>query len=88
MTDAEKVLIEINGRLGAIEANVKDIRHSLYGNGQPGMTTRLAALEHSHKSCRDQHEKEEEKQEKHYGTIAAVIAFIVNAIIAVYAAMK
>jgi len=64
MTEADKILVEINGRLGGIEANVKDIRHSLYGNGQPGMVTRLSRLEHQHNTCMEAHKTEKAEKEK------------------------
>jgi hypothetical protein len=77
MTDAERALIEINHKLGGIESSVKDMRHALFGNGQPGMTSRLSALEHSHAACRREHEKEEKRKEKFFNwklTLAATVA--------------
>ncbi|MBN2640354.1 MAG: hypothetical protein JXR78_01735 [Victivallales bacterium] len=77
MTDAERALIEINHKLGGIESSVKDMRHALFGNGQPGVTSRLSALEHSHAACRREHEKEEKRKDKLFDgklTVAATIA--------------
>ena len=83
MTEADKVLIEINGRLGAIEANLKDIRHSLYGNGQPGMVTRLSSLEHSHNACRAAHEEEKQEKKRFFDGKIAVLAAAAGAVPAI-----
>ena len=81
MTDAEKALIEINRKLGGIESSVKDMRHALFGNGQPGMTTRLSALEHSHAACRKEPEKEERLKNKIFDWKLATAATIAVAVI-------
>jgi len=36
---------EVMRTLGSMESSLKDIRKALFGNGQPGMTTRLTQLE-------------------------------------------
>ena len=80
MTDAEKALLEINGKLGGIESSVNDMRHALFGNGRPGITTRLSNLEHSHLTCRKEHEKEEKQKQKIFDwklTTATTIVVIV-----------
>ena len=61
---SENPIHEIQRSLGRIESSVNDMRHALFGNGQPGMTTRLSALEHSHAACRKEHEKEERQKQK------------------------
>lgn len=81
MTGFEKEVIE---RLARIEERLTHDYHALHGNGKPGIletvqniTQRVDRLESSQK-----------EQSKHTGMIAAVIAWIVNAAIAIYAAFK
>ena len=86
MTDAERdrYLLQIVSDIAEIKVKVNNDYAALYGNGKPGLledvkniTSRLTVLE----------TKEKAKQ-NHAGFFAAVIAWIVNAAIAVYAAFK
>ena len=79
MTDEERdeLLIRLDERTKKIKDDLEDDYHALYGNGKPGLLERVQKLEDWHIAC--QH---------HYGAVAVVIAFIVNAAIALYAAMK
>ena len=103
MTAAEKALIDINRQLGGIESSVEDMRKALFGNGQPGMTKRLADLEHSHKNHLNQHVKEETQKGKKVdrkfagiiagisagiAAIGAVIGPIIYALVKAYIATK
>ncbi|MBN2643277.1 MAG: hypothetical protein JXR78_16620 [Victivallales bacterium] len=81
MTDAEKALIEINHKLGGIESSMKDMRHALFGNGRPGVTSRLSALEHSHAACRREHEKEEKRKDKLFDWKLATAATVAVALV-------
>ncbi len=81
MTSFEKEVIE---RLSRIEERLQNDYHALHGNGKPGIletvqniTSRLTVLE----------TKEKAKQ-NHTGIFAAVVAYLVNAAIAIYAALK
>lgn len=79
MTDAERdaLLIRLDERTKKIQGDLEDDYHVIYGNGRPGLVERIQRLE-DWKALR----------EHHYGTVAAVIGFIVNAAIAVYAVLK
>jgi hypothetical protein len=57
MTDAEKALIEISRSIGGIESNIKDIRHCLFGNGQPGLAGRFETLMGQHVQCLEDRSK-------------------------------
>ena len=81
MTKFEQDVIE---RLTRIEANIVNLKGDLnedykilHGNGQPGLVHRVTVLETNQKS-----------KESHVGIFAGVIGFIVNAAIAIYAALK
>ena len=79
MTDSERdeLLIRLDERTRKILADMKDDFHALYGNGRPGLLDRVQSLE-DWKSAHD----------RHYGVIAGIIGFIVNAAIAIYAIAK
>lgn len=86
MTDNErdKLLLEMNRTLGSIQTKLDQDYHALYGNGSPGLleevkniTKRLVTLE-----------TKETERSHHYGVFAGVIGFIVNAALAIYAALK
>ncbi len=79
MTDEERdeLLIRLDERTKKIKDDLEDDYRALYGNGQPGLLDRVKMLEDWRLAC--QH---------HYGAVAVVIAFVVNAAIALYAAMK
>lgn len=81
MTGFEKEVIE---RLARIEERLTHDYHALHGNGKPGIleevkniTTRVELLERRAK-----------EQTKQTGLVAGIIGFIVNAAIALYAALK
>ena len=81
MNDFEREVIE---RLSGIESDIKQIREDLiedykvlHGNGHPGLIHRVTVLEANQKA-----------KENHYGVIAGIIGFIVNAIIALFAVFK
>ena len=86
MTDHQRdqKILEICTLLADIKSKVYQDYNAIYGNGKPGLikdmegiTTRVAVLE----------EKEKSHQNRH-GALAAVIAFLVNAAIALYAIIK
>ncbi len=86
MTDHQRdqKILEICETLADIKSKIYSDFNALYGNGKPGLikdmegiTTRVAVLE----------EKEKSHQNRH-GMLAAVIAFLVNTAVAVYAALK
>lgn len=81
MNDFEREVIE---RLAGIESQIKTVREDLkedykvlHGNGTPGLIHRVTVLE--------AHQKE---KDNHHGVLLAVVGFLVNAAIAIYAAIK
>ena len=81
MNGFEKEVIE---RLARIEERLTNDYHAIHGNGKPGIletveniTHRVTVLETAAKA-----------EKNHHGMIAVVIAWIVNAAIAIYAAFK
>ena len=81
MNSYEKEVLE---RLTRIEENIKSVRNDLkedykilHGNGQPGLVHRVTVLETNQKA-----------KENHFGIVAGIIGFIINAAIAIYAALK
>lgn len=79
MTDEERdeLLIRLDERTQKIASDLKDDYKALYGNGQPGLLSRVQKLEDW-----------KDAKQKHVGAIAGVLGFIVNAAIALYAAIK
>lgn len=79
MTESERdeLLIRLDERTKKIMSDLEDDFHALYGNGRPGLLDRVQSLE-DWKAARD----------RHYGTIAGIIGFIINAAIAIYAVAK
>ena len=79
MTDAERdeLLIRLDERTKKIASDLENDYKALYGNGQPGLVSRVQKLEDW-----------KDSKQKHYGTLACVIGFIINAVIAMYAALK
>ena len=79
MTDAERdeLLIRLDERTKKIAADLKDDYKALYGNGQPGLLSRVQKLEDW-----------KDAKQKHVGAIVGAIGFIINAAIAWYAALK
>ena len=79
MTDAERdaLLIRLDERTKAIkEALTRDFA-VLYGNGKPGLLSRVQKIEDWQAA-----------KQHHYGLIAAVLGFIVNAAGVLYAIFK
>lgn len=75
---------KVTHQLGELSAGIQDIKdalekdyHHLHGNGTPGLIERVAKLEEWQRSV-----------SRHYGAIVAVIAFLINAAIAAYAAWR
>ena len=75
---------DVIDRLARIEGHIEDVQgsldrdyHILHGNGRPGLVDRVTALETNQKA-----------KENHVGFFAGVIGFIVNAALALYAALK
>ena len=86
MTDAERdrYLLQIVSDIAEIKVKVNNDYAALNGNGKPGLledvkniTQRIAVLE-----------EQEKTHENRHGFFAAVIAWIINAAIAIYAALK
>lgn len=86
MTDRERdqKILQMAEDVAEIKVKVSSDYRAIYGNGKPGLiedmrnvTQRLVVLE----------QREEERKHRH-GALAAVIAFLVNAAIAIYAALK
>lgn len=81
MTSFEKEVLE---RLTRIEERLKNDHTYLHGNGKPGLlekvsniTTRIERLE-----------IKEKERSKNTGVIAGIIGFLINAAIALWAALK
>ena len=81
MTSFEKEVID---RLGRIETKLDTDYRTLHGDGKPGLVDKLDALEDR---VRDLEARRAEKQ-KHLGVVAGAIGFVVNAAIALYAALR
>lgn len=81
MTAFEKEVID---RLGRIETKLDTDYRTLHGDGKPGLVDKLDALEDR---VRDLETRREEKQ-KHFGVVAGAVGFVVNAAIALYAALR
>ena len=79
MTDTERdeLLIRLDESTKEIKNKLKADYAHLHGNGRPGLLERVQKLEDWQAAC--QH---------HYGAVAVVIGFAVNAAIALYAALK
>lgn len=79
MTDGERdaLLIRLDERTKEIDKKLKNDWELLRGNGRPGLVDRVKELE-DWRAARD----------RHYGAIAGIIGFIVNAAIAIYAIAK
>jgi len=79
MTDAQRdeLLIRMDERINTINEKLDTDYKHLHGNGQPGLISRVQALEDAR-----------EAESKHHGAMWAVIGFFVNAAIAVYAVFR
>lgn len=81
MTAFEKDVID---RLGRIEERLTNDFRLIHGNGKPGIVDKVQNI-----TTRIEHlEAREKERSRHTGLLAGVIGFIVNAIIALYAALK
>lgn len=81
MTQFEKEVID---RLGRIETKLDTDYRTLHGNGKPGLVDEVDDLEHR---VRDLEARQAAKH-RCLGAVAAATGFVVNAAIAVYAALK
>ena len=79
MTDEERdeLLIRLDERTKKIKDDLEDDYHVLYGNGHPGLLARVQKIEDWQGA-----------RQHHWGAAAAVIGFIINAAVAVYAIVK
>lgn len=79
MTNEERdaILLEIRGLMKGLEKDVNRHDKTLYGNGQPGICSRLQTLE-------DYHANENGFFKKYGG----VFAWLITTIIATYSAIK
>ena len=79
MTDAQRdeLLIRMDERINTINEKLDTDYKHLHGNGQPGLISRVQALEDARAA-----------DAKHHGALWAVVGFLVNAAIAVYAVFK
>ena len=79
MTDAERdeLLIRMDERMKSIYEKLDSDYKHLHGNGQPGLLSRVQKLEDW-----------KDAKQKHVGAIVGAIGFVVNAVIAWYAALK
>ena len=79
MTDAERdeLLIRLDESTKEIKNKLKTDYAHLHGNGRPGLLERVQKLEDWRLAC--QH---------HYGAVAGAVAFVINAAVAWYAALK
>ena len=79
MTDQERdeLLIRLDERIKDISSKLKTDYAHLHGNGRPGLIERVQLLEDWRESLRH-----------HHGALAALIGFLVNAAIAIYAIFK
>ena len=86
MTDAERdrYLLQIVSDIAEIKVKVNNDYAALYGNGKPGLledvkniTQKVAVLE-----------ERQQEHNKHTGMIAGIIGFIINAAIALWAAIR
>ena len=79
MTDTERdeLLIRLDERTAEIKNKLKTDYAHLHGNGRPGLLERVQKLEDWQAA-----------KQHHYGAVAVVIGFVINAAIALYAALK
>lgn len=79
MTDAERdeLLIRLDERTRKITEELDADFRALYGNGKPGLVERVQKIEDWQAA-----------RQHHWGAAAAVIGFIINAAVAVYAIVK
>lgn len=80
----DKLLIQISCDITEIKTKQNADYKLLHGNGTPGLVTKCEGFDKRITKIEDDHKKDA----KHYGIIAGVVAFIVNAGIALYAIFK
>ena len=76
-TERDELLIRLDESTKEIKNKLKTDYAHLHGNGRPGLLERVQKLEDWQAA-----------RQHHYGAVAVVIAFVVNAAIALYAALK
>jgi len=81
MTQFEKDVID---RLARIEEKLTRDYQALHGNGKPGILDEVKNIT----TRVDRLEQRQKQQSKQTGLIAGIIGFIINAAIALYAAIK
>lgn len=86
MTDTQRdaLLVRMSQDVAEIKVKLEVDYRALHGNGHPGLIQNHSDLDKRVQTLEDQHKSES----KHHGAIAVVIAFIINAAIAIYAAFK
>ena len=79
MTDTERdeLLIRLDESTKEIKNKLKTDYAHLHGNGRPGLLERVQKLEDWQAA-----------KQHHYGAVAVVIGFVINATITLYAALK
>ena len=79
MTDTERdeLLIRLDESTKEIKNKLKTDYAHLHGNGRPGLLERVQKLEDWQAA-----------RQHHYGAVTVVVGFIINAAIALYAALK
>ena len=81
MTQFEADVID---RLARIEEKLNRDYHTIHGNGKPGIVEKVENITSRVEKLEDR----QTQQSNHAGVIAGIIGFIVNAVIAIYAAIK
>ncbi len=76
-TERDELLIRLDESTKEIKNKLKTDYAHLHGNGRPGLLERVQKLEDWQAA-----------RQHHYGAVAVVVGFIINAAIAVYAALK
>ena len=71
--DLEKLLFDMNSKLSEIDAMVKELHKSVFGNGHEGLSDRVLKLE---------------ERQKHSRAVWVVLGFVVNAVISLMALFK
>lgn len=72
--ERDELLIRIDERVRNIELQLEKETKIIHGNGHEGLTTRIQRIEDILKV-----------QHKHFGATLATIAFLINALISLYA---
>lgn len=80
----DKLLIQISCDISEMKTKLNTDYKTLHGNGSPGLVHSHSQLEKRVAKIENDHEK----NSRHWGLIAGIVAFIVNASIALYAIFK